>query len=331
MSDHEIKLDYLKQRPQTNLEKLRVNLDQLERLVGSLRYLEAEEAKRIPVLFDQIADGFRSVEQSGSNLRGERTQLETAQIDFERQVASYIRILGGRQAVRELRRERQPDLQQWWWYPDRRLAERWMVRSKKWIVWMGLAAVVLIGLVVFYQRYLVPDEATQTSLTHKFDAENLASQGEYRAALEEIDLAIAARPDQIDLYLFKGVLAEILGENDTAADAFRVAEIGTPSRVIFLISRASEYLRYKQPGLAIEDAQAVQDLDPNQASAYLILGQAYETSGDFQKAIDNYRLADQVATEQNDAQVQVIARMSIGQLYNRLPVIAPTDEVTPTP
>jgi tetratricopeptide (TPR) repeat protein len=331
MSDHDIKLDYLKQRPHTQIEILRSELDQLEKLVGSLRYLDAGEAQKIPVLFDQVTESIRLAEQSGTNLRGEKTQLETAQVKFEKQAARFIRILGGRQALQELRSRPQPGPDRWWWYPDRLVAESRKTQRRKGLFWLALAAVILFGLVFFYNRFLAPDEATQTSLQHSFKAENLADRGEYRAAFEEVELAIAAKPGQADLYLLKGVLADILGETEIAAEAFRRVEASAPNRIVFLITRATEYLRFAQTGPAIQDAQAAVALDPTQASAYLIMGQAYETSGDFQNALDNYRQADQLATEQNDAQVQVIARMSIGQLYNRLPLVAPTAAATPTP
>jgi tetratricopeptide (TPR) repeat protein len=331
MNDHEFKLDYLKQRPQTQTEKLRADLDRLEKLVGSLRYLEAKELKIIPMLFDQVTEGIRLAEQSGLSLKGERSQLETSEVKFEKQAANYIRILGGREAVLELRNMHQPGAERWWWYPDRLLSEGRKAQGKKGLIWLGLTAIILIVLTLFYQRFLEPDEATKASLRYGFNAENLAAQGKYQAAFEQVELAIAARPGQADLYMLKGVLASILGEEEIADEAFQLAEAGTPNRVIFLISRASEYLRFAQTGLAVEDAQAALALDPEQASAYLIMGQAYETSGDFQNALANYRQADQLATQQNDAQVQVIARMSIGHLYDRLPALAPTEVAIPVP
>lgn len=331
MSDHEIKLEYLKQRPQTNLEKLRFGLDQLDKLVGSLRYMEAEEARMIPERFDQVQQGFDLVEASGSELKGERSQWETIGRDFERQAASFIRILGGRDRLAQLRAARGPDQDAWWWFPERVLDDRRRSQAIRALVWLGLAAVLLIGAIFLYQRFLAPDQATQTSLRYSFEAENLAGQGDYQAAFDEVERAIAAKPGQSDLYLFKGVLAEILGRSQVAAQAFALAEAGSPDRVTFLMGRASEYLQYHQVEKAIADAQAALALDPQQASAYLILGQAYETNGDYQQALDNYRQADALATQQNDAQVQVLARMSIAALYNKLPVVPPTEAATPAP
>jgi tetratricopeptide (TPR) repeat protein len=331
MSEHDLKLDYLKQRPQTNVEKLRADLDQIETLVGKLRYLEADQAKKIPEAFDQVKESFRLVETSGIDLKGEQTQWETICLDFEKQTASFIRILGGREALLQLREAHSPSPENWWWYPDRLLSKQRRSLGVRAIFWLGLAGVLFVGFAWLYQRYLAPDEATQASLQHSFTAENLADQGDYQAAYDQVEKAIAAKPGQADLYLFKGVLADILGRPEIASQAFQQAEAGSPDRVTFLIARANEYLRFGQTQRAIEDAQAAVEQDSQQASAYLILGQAYESSGDYQNALDNYRKADKLATEQNDAQVQVITRISIGQLYNKLPALAPTDAVTPGP
>jgi len=331
MNEHDAKLTYLKQRPQTNVEKLRSDLDQLEKLVGSLRYLEAEDVKKIPQLFDQVDEGFEIVDQSGTDLKGERTQWETVSHNFEKQAASFIRILGGRETLHHLRSVIHPKAEQWWWYPDRLLTQSRKSQAMRVGFWIGLAVVILGVLGFLYQSYLAPDEATQVSLQHSFNAENLADKGDYQAAYVEIDLAIEAKPGQPDLYLLKGVLAEQLGMPETAAQAFKLTEVGSPDHLTFLLSRASEYLRFGLYERAINEAQTALNIDPEQSSAYLILGQAYESSGDYQNALDNYRLADKLATEQDNVQVQVISRMSIGQLYNKLPAVAPTDAVIPAP
>ena len=331
MSEHETKLDYLKQRPPTQIEQLRFRLDQLEKLVGSLRYLDADEARKIPELFDQVEEGLRSGNASRMDLKGEQTQWEMVSVKFENEAASYIRIVGGRDVIEQLREANHPEIEKWWWYPDRVLSQRRKSHGYRTLGWLALAVILMAGAYILYQRFLAPDEATQTSLKHSFSAQNLAEQGNYQAAYDEVAQAIAAKPGQADLYLLQGVLADLLGRSGDAAQAFKQAEAASPDRVNFLISRAAEYLQFGQFKQAIGDVQAALVLDPQQASAYLILGQAYETSGDFQNALDNYRKADQLATEQNDAQVQVIARMSIGQLYNKLPAVAPTEAATPTP
>ena len=331
MSEHETKLDYLKQRPQTQIEQLRSGLDRLEKLVGSLRYLEAEEARKIPELFDQVEEGLRSGNASRMDLKGEQTQWETINVKFENETASYIRIVGGWEVLEQLREAHHPEIEKWWWYPDRVLSQRRRSYGFRIFGWLALAVILIAGAYILYQRFLAPDEATQTSLKHSFSAQNLAEQGNYQAAYDEIGQAIAAKSGQADLYLLQGVLAEMLGRSGDAVQAFNQAEAASPDRVSFLISRATEYLQFGQSKQAISDAQSALILDSQQASAFLILGQAYENSGDFQNALDNYRKADQMATEQNDAQVQVIARMSIGQLYNKLPAVAPTEAATPAP
>ena len=331
MSEQEIKLGYLKKRPQTDVENLRTGLEQLDRLVGSLRYLDAGQARKIPALFDQVHEGFQLVNSSGMDLKGERTQWELIGANFENQAASFIRVLGGVEALRRLRSARQASQDRWWWYPDRVLASRRKSLALRVIFWLGLAAVFVAGMAALYQHFLAPDEATQTSLSHSFAAENLADQGEYQAAYVEIQQAIEAKPGQADLYLLKGVLAEILGMQTEATQAYQQAEAASQNQATFLIAKANEYLRFGRYDQAIDDATSALQLDPQQAPAYLILGQASEGKGDYQSALTNYRKADELATEQNDAQLQVIARMSIGQLYNKLPAVAPTDDPSSTP
>jgi len=331
MSEQDVKLRYLKQRPKTDIESLRVELDRLEKLVGSLRYLDADKAKEIPSQFDQVNAMIKKLEKTGVDLKSVRTQWETIGTSFISEASSYLQAIGGRDDLIQLRKLKEPAPEDWWWFADKQLADRRRSQGIRAGLWIGIAALLFLGASLVYKKFLAPDPATQTSLKHRFAAENFADQSNYQAAYEEVKLAIEAKPGQADLYLLKGVLADLLGKQDESIRAFEQAEAASQDRVTFLINRATDYLHFGQLEKAISDAQAAVALNSQQASAYLILGQAYENKGEFPRALDYYRIADRVATDQNDAQVQVIARLSIGQLYKKMPALAPAEAETPYP
>ena len=105
MSGHDLKLDYLKQKPQTQSERLRADLDQLEILASSLRHIEVGEAGQIPVLLDQVNENLLRLQASGLELKGEQAQWETINSVLQDGAANFLRILGGRDALQPLQDE----------------------------------------------------------------------------------------------------------------------------------------------------------------------------------------------------------------------------------
>ncbi len=314
----------------TPAAQLRELLTQLEKYIGKLEHDSSEEARHIPQLFDEATALMADLERNGASIAAEKTRFETVSALFRRKAKTFLRKAGGPEALMTLRSEYNPDPSRWWWFIDRWLAEQHTLRLRRQTRALLIGAAVLAVLFGVYRLFLRPDAATRARLRHQQMAEQLAQNGDYVTALNEINAALQAVPDDAGLLALKGVIQTQLGMEAEAATTFAAAEAAAASREEFLLLRAQVYLTLGMPEAVITDAEAALALNPKSARAHLYLGQANADLGNLSEAQTQFEEAARLADEAGDAEIAAIARIQMAYLYQQMFVPKP-DDTTPTP
>ncbi|MDQ3745470.1 MAG: tetratricopeptide repeat protein, partial [Acidobacteriota bacterium] len=105
--------------------------------------------------------------------------------------------------------------------------------------------------------------------------------GDRAAGVELFRAAVAEAPEGMSDKLFAGVVSQlpanlyVLGERDAALELARAVEARARSSAQRLLAVASFYLGIEQPDEAARVAQAALALQPDLASAHMVLGTAY--------------------------------------------------------
>ncbi|HOT92960.1 MAG TPA: tetratricopeptide repeat protein [Anaerolineae bacterium] len=314
----------------TPAAQLRELLTQLERHIGKLEHDSREEVCKIPSLFDEAATLIEELERIGTPIAGEKTRFETAAATFRRKARTFLRKAGGTKAVAALRDAHHPDPSRWWWFIDQWLAEQNKLRLRRQMNFLMIGAALLAVLAGVYMLFLRPDAATRERLHHQQRAENFAQNGDYAAALEEVNAALRVAPDNAGVLTLKGVIEAQLGMEAEAATTFAAAEAAAASREQFLLLRAQIYLTLGMPEAALPDAEAAVAINPTSARAHLYLGQANADLGNLPEAQAQFEEAARLADEADDAETAAIARVQMVYLYQQM--FVPTlDDATPTP
>ncbi|MDH7474614.1 MAG: tetratricopeptide repeat protein [Anaerolineae bacterium] len=180
-----------------------------------------------------------------------------------------------------------------------------------------IGAVMLILLAVAsvaYHRFLAPDPLTRQTMALLGEAETLLDQGDFPGALEKYQAVLDIAPTNTEALIWTGVLAQQLGQEERARQAFAAARAGAESEVGFLIERGMAYVRLNQLDAAQADAEAALALDPNSAEAHFLLGGVYESQGRSQEAIAEWQQAADLAQQSGNNALYVLISTRLAML-----------------
>jgi tetratricopeptide (TPR) repeat protein len=317
--------------PPTKAAEFRKLLKTLDNRISRLADLSPENALEILALFDRVDDGMAELQGRGMNLASELGQLETLSAQFERKSALFIRRIGGPVVLQQARAGRNPGKSHWWWYVDESLARESKQQALRWLKILGLAGAVLLVAVLLYRKFLAPDPAVQASYGYRQSAENAILGGNFEAALDDVENAIANTPDYPELYVLRGVIQGKLDQPEAASQSFEIARQKYETDDLFYNQRTVIYLMLADAQAALADVQTALEINPDSAYSYLYMAQAYELQGEIVKAIESYEQADALAEKSGDAQLQAIIRVSLSTAYQSLGFPTPELLGTPTP
>jgi tetratricopeptide (TPR) repeat protein len=312
--------------PRTQAEILRELLKDLELRISRMRESNPQETLQILILLDQAVESLTKLHQVGGGIESEASYFDTIKAQFYSKRRIFIGQIGGVATLVKARQESQPPPDHWWWFVDQSLAQEQRLLLRRVLAISGIIVLLLAGLFVLYQRFWRPDPAFQASVGFQTTAETLLLEGRYEAALIDVNNALAQTPDNPNLLLLRGVIYNVLDQSELAVESFELAWEGYPSADVFFSERAKYYLMAAQPELALADTEIAIELNSDLTSAFLRKAQAYEALGDYSMALKYYELASDVAERMGNPQLQVIARMSYGQLLQSLPPSTTTPE-----
>jgi len=150
-------------------------------------------------------------------------------------------------------------------------------------------------------------------------AESLAEEGAYAEALALYRRASATAPKDPDLQVAIGVLNEALGEPQASEEAYGRAEALYGDRALYWASRSGCYLSLGWWAQGAAAAQAAIELDPDLALAYCHLGSASEAQGQIRDATAAVRSCGDLAREQDQDELYVLAASRLALLLRALP------------
>jgi tetratricopeptide (TPR) repeat protein len=177
-----------------------------------------------------------------------------------------------------------------------------------------VAVLVLFVASLLYQRFLAPDPLTRQVIQLSQHAERALQEGDLEEALAEYNTLRELTPDDPEVYLRLGVVYEVMGREEEAAQAFARALDLQPSQQAFLVDRGMIYLEISQWESAQADAEAALDLNADAVMGYWILGGVYEAQGQIPEAVEALQQAADLAIAQGNDALYALIKFRLGVL-----------------
>jgi tetratricopeptide (TPR) repeat protein len=310
------KLDYFQRKLSGPTVELRAHLDYLEDAsIGLSRKGKAFVADYFARL-DRVQEIFQLLEGAATiDLRPEHVQFETALNRLRQEAGPVLYTLGGPQGLKLLRPETAIETAQPWWFIDRYVGERMALQRKRVLQGMGILAAIALVVVILFNTVLKPDPALIALKAHNDAAfAALIQEADYEMALDEIDQALAVKPDDLESLVVKGVILEQLGRPDEAETIFGQAIQLAPGPETVYWIRGQMLLQLDQFEEALRQAEAAIEANPDYPQAWFLSGQAYDRMGDVSQAFNNMEIASNLALEQGDNALYAIIRVNMGYL-----------------
>ncbi len=330
----------------------------VETPTAELRDLLNRAERQLPVLDSsglvEFLRGLDRVEALMATLTAETVDLRpemTRWLDLQArmgaragQLVKLARPLGGFAALRAAN----PPAAGGWWRLDELVAAD---RKRSWTRWLVIALVVagILAVATFvYQRWLAPSPQVVLAVSAVNDVEQLAMEQKWDEAFALTEQTLQQLPDNPDLLVWAGVLAERRGDTAAAADYLARAQqaIGDPMR--YQVALSMRRLQASDLDGSEAAAQAALAIDPNEPQAVFFLANVAEMRNQPQQALELYQKTADLA-EAGNPQLTVVAKMRYGMLLQQLnysmgtpadegaapaaPTAAPagTPETTPAP
>jgi tetratricopeptide (TPR) repeat protein len=313
----------------TPAERLRAQLKRLEAMLGKLgSSSDATDALEILTRFDQVNNLVTQLEKSGMDLAPEKTRIETITEQTKRKAGLLVKTLGGTEELHALRKDHSPDPEHWWWFLDKYLKDQQHQKRRRVLRTLGIAVVVLAILGLLYNLFLAPDPETRARYELEQEAERALLDGDVGTALTKVNEALNYGQKTADLLILKGVILEESDTPEQAEGAFAEARKLMEDVETFYLMRAQIYLRTGKSEPALADAQSVLEANPDSAYGYYFKGTALTALNRLAEAEESLEKASELASEQDNPQLQGMARVQIANLS--MMINAPsTQTVTP--
>jgi tetratricopeptide (TPR) repeat protein len=307
-------------------------LDRLDIPASKIGLITADEALGLLNGLDTAYARTLELEPGSQSRNIAEAKLNEIVAKLRKEAGRFIRDSGGSQALQQARAEANPPPDHAWWYLDTWLEEKRQAAVKRSLITIGAVAIIFVLLAVLYNRFLAPDPQESARYGYQQSATAQMVNGEFEGALRDIDQGLKISPNDPELIVYKGVIQEQLGQPAQAAESFRDAEQGYAKREDFLLARAQAYLMAHQPEKVLADVQAVVELNPQAASAYLLRGQAHEAQQKYNDAMDDYNLAFKTADANGQTELAAMSRIYIAMLTQTMNAqIQAEPFFTPTP
>jgi tetratricopeptide (TPR) repeat protein len=315
-------------RASTQSNDLRDLLDRAERQLPSLSAAILEEflvgLDQIDALFDELAS-------NEADVRSEQTRWQDLLARLQGRAAAVTKMASQHGGLPALRAQHPPAAGLWWRLDE--LAAT--LQARKWKRF-GVTALVVIAVFIaaalIYRTFFAPSAETVLVVGALSKVEQLAIEQKWPEALAQAEMALATVPDDPDLLLWAGLLAEKLGQTDKATAYLDRARKVVPDPLRFQLSLGMRYLQSGDAGGAEKAAQTAQTLNPKDPQVYFILGNVAELRNQPMDAVALYEKAAALADPDNP-QLAVLSKVRMGMLLQQmnLGVGSTPVDASPTP
>ena len=276
---------------------------------------------------DEIAAAWPALLAGGADLRAEKARWQSLQDQISTRSRSLLQAWKREGGLPAARLAIDPVRDNWWWWLDEQVALQRAGRGKR-VVLIGAAVVAALVVASLALRVLLPvDPVVRDVYRLQEDARQALEAGDMAGALASYQAAVERSPDDPQLNVMLGVLAERLGDLAAANDAFAAGRAVSPSEAAYYTERGYSYLEITAFDEALADGLQAVGLAPQDGRAWMLVGSASEAVGDAAGAYYAYSQASQVS-EESDPQITAMARIKMAGM---LQAIQAPDAITPVP
>jgi tetratricopeptide (TPR) repeat protein len=322
----------IESRANSAANDLRDLLDKAERQVVNLNATNIEE---FLLLLDQIERMFEELVKNEMDVRPEEGRWEGLLSRISNKPGPLVSA-ANRVGGLPLLRQRHPPAENFWWHLDVEVTKRRVRTIRRAVVSLVALVAVVAGALWALDFFFPPDPRavalvnTNAAIEQALMDLELPEEERWAKALEVVEDAQEALPNEPELMVWEAVLSEQLGDTGRAEAALERARQTLPDQQVALWVMVGNY-RLQLNNLAGAEAAANEALalDPNDAQAHFLLGSVAEAKGDIPTAIEQFNLVFELA-ETDNPQLAVIARVRMGNLLQRADPFGPTGTVTET-
>jgi tetratricopeptide (TPR) repeat protein len=226
-------------------------------------------------------------------------------------------------------RAKHPPAENFWWHLDVEVATRRRKAITRFVVTTLLVVVGVVGGLWSIDKIFPPDPRAVALLNANAGLDPYIAEQRWDDALQVIEEAKGSLPDEPELYIWEGVLAEQAGYQERAQTALARARDLLPGQTEqFWVLVGNRRMQVGNLDGAIAAANETLALDPDDPQAHFLIGGIAEARGDTQTAIAEFNLVFDLAEESNP-QLAVIARVRMGTLLQQVNPF-PETPITPT-
>lgn len=288
---------------------LRDKIRDMEIGLAKLKRLSGEDVAALLKLRDEIAHDVAALTEQGVDLRPELTRITS----IDGMLTSKAGIIV-RKGLATARRAENPPEDHWWWYLDGYLAEqqrKWLIRTGAIIA--GVLLVVLIGNWVM-DRFFGMSPTEKQAFAHTSRADQLLMNGDLAGAVAEYEQSLIYVPDDGDVLAALGILYEAQGQTAKSEEMLTRARQAFENPEGYWITVAQTYRLVGEKDKAMEAVNTALEVQPESAYAYYVRGIIHQEAGETFEALQDYEQAANLASEQNQNELFVMARSQYGMV-----------------
>lgn len=296
---------------------LRDSLDAVDRLVVSV---DGENVETLLLTLETIDAEFERLKESGLDLRSELGRWDAMIQKVNNRAAAIASAAAKGPGFRNLRRTHnigKPEDFSFWWFLDYEAARKRRKLILRMGTTLGIMLAVILGGYWTMQTFFPPDPLDVLYADVMFAMDKSTMDQDWEQALALLNEKEGELGHEPDLYIWRGVLAEQIGDEALAEKSLAQGkEMLADNEVVYwntLGNRRLQVGNLDGAESALRQALALNDASPQ---AYFLLGGVAEAREDYTLAIDYFNQAFDLA-EATDPQLAVIARVRVGQLLQR--------------
>lgn len=307
---------------QSNINKKSINalLDDVDAMLGRLDGSVSPLAERVFLLMDEIHHQMIFLKNDDHELEKIRSQYEYISTKLHKSAPNLVKSIGGKQKLQDRRNLYSVKKEHWWWFLDEYLASKRNHELKRAGIVLVIVLFILSIAALVYDRFIAPPPEVRARLAYESRISEFIDEGNYQAASLETEQALLLAPDYYPLWIKKGVLERVMGNNELEVAAYQTALTLANNPENFFVERSSVFMQFGLLDDLLEDANTLIEKYPNSPEGYLFIGMVNEERGNLFEANQYYETAYQLAVNQGKNQLAATIRVRMGMIMQSISI-----------
>jgi tetratricopeptide (TPR) repeat protein len=300
-------------------------LDDIEAILGKLDGSPSPLAEKVLVTMDEIQFQMKSDQRDELEEIKIKTQLTFVSKKIRAMSKVFVKTIGGKRAFQEKRKSLGVSVkqEQWWWYLDEYLELKKKNEFKRLGIFGFVLIIVFVVMAVVYDQFIAPPPEVRARLEFETRIDNLIENGDYNAAISETNKALELAPEYYPLWIKKGVLAKVLGNEKVEQESYETALLYVENIEYFYYERGSVFMQFGLLDDLLSEVDNILAVNPQSAEAYLYRGLVQEVQGQNSEAYKSLEKASILAEDQNKAQLVATIRMRMAMIMQSVAIPTP--------